>query len=301
MLVLVALNRCCISRIRGDGVVVLGRAARGTVDENGVLLYHENLESGLNGYWVEAKDLRAGDVFIGVNGELCTFVSIERVEFSEGITVYNFTVEGNHNYFVIAQTDEFGQTSVLVHNAEYDPLAEHQARVRLAKENIRETTTLFAQITDFVAGFNPIASLIEAAWGETGTGEKISGTGRVLAVASVVPVFKAGDKLIDVARCTAKRGDDIAIIAGRLTDSIARHALARNHFPGKSLDQLKALLNTTIENGVKYASKDDIAGRVMFYDKSTGIVVIFDGKGTGTMYRPDNIENLLKEWKLFVP
>jgi intein/homing endonuclease len=67
--------------------------------------------------WVEAKDLREGDVFIGANGELSTLVNKERVEFANGITVYNFTVDGNHDYFVVAQTAEWGQTSVLVHNA----------------------------------------------------------------------------------------------------------------------------------------------------------------------------------------
>jgi hypothetical protein len=96
----------------------LERAARGVVDENGVILYHENVEPGLNGFWVEAKDLREGDVLLGANGELSTVVSNERVECPDGITVYNFTVEGNHNYFVIAQTDEHGQTCTLVHNAE---------------------------------------------------------------------------------------------------------------------------------------------------------------------------------------
>jgi hypothetical protein len=44
----------------------LSRAAREVVDENGVALYHENLEPGLNGFWVEAKDLRVGDSFLGV-------------------------------------------------------------------------------------------------------------------------------------------------------------------------------------------------------------------------------------------
>jgi len=95
----------------------LSRAARSVVDENGVVLYHENLASGLNGFWVEAKDLREGDVFIGANGELSVLVSAERVQFDETIKVYNFTVDGNHNYFVIAKCDEFGQTCVLVHNA----------------------------------------------------------------------------------------------------------------------------------------------------------------------------------------
>jgi len=97
----------------------LERAARGTVDENGVWLYHENIDPGLNGFWVEAKDLHEGDVFLGANGELLTLVAQERVEFEESITVYNFTVDGNHNYFVIAAEDEYGQTCVLVHNAGY--------------------------------------------------------------------------------------------------------------------------------------------------------------------------------------
>jgi hypothetical protein len=82
-------------------------------------MYHGNLSPTENGFWVEAKDLRAGDVFIGANGELSTVVSNERVACPDGVTVYNFTVEGNHNYFVIAATDELGQTCVLVHNADY--------------------------------------------------------------------------------------------------------------------------------------------------------------------------------------
>ena len=107
-------SRSVFSSIEPD----LSRAARGTVDENGVVLYHENIDPGLNGFWVEAKDLREGDVFLGANGELLTLVSQERVEFEESITVYNFTVDGNHNYFVIAADDVYGQTCVLVHNAE---------------------------------------------------------------------------------------------------------------------------------------------------------------------------------------
>lgn len=103
----------------------LSRAAREVVDENGVILYHENLEPGLNGFWVEAKNLRAGDVFIGANGELSVLVAVERVTFPDGIKVYNFTVDGNHNYFVIAQTGDYGQTCILVHNAEYSGWIKH--------------------------------------------------------------------------------------------------------------------------------------------------------------------------------
>ncbi|GHT15617.1 hypothetical protein FACS1894170_13150 [Planctomycetales bacterium] len=97
----------------------LSRAAQEIVTENGTTLYHENLGITEFGYF-EAKDLRVGDVFLGANGELSTLVAQERVTFADGIKVYNFTVDGNHNYFVIAQTAEYGQTSILVHNAGLD-------------------------------------------------------------------------------------------------------------------------------------------------------------------------------------
>ncbi|GHT27809.1 hypothetical protein FACS18942_07590 [Planctomycetales bacterium] len=111
----------------------LSRAAQEVVNENGTILYHENLGVTENGYWVEAKDLREGDVFIGANGELSTLVSKERVEFAEGITVYNFTVDGNHDYFVIAQTAEYGQTCILVHNADYDIVGHHTIPKQIQK------------------------------------------------------------------------------------------------------------------------------------------------------------------------
>jgi hypothetical protein len=91
----------------------LERAAREFADG----VWHHNIAPTENGFWVEAKDLLVGDVFLGANGELSTLVDIERVELEESVKVYNFTVEGNHNYFVIATDDEFGQTCVLVHNA----------------------------------------------------------------------------------------------------------------------------------------------------------------------------------------
>ena len=94
----------------------LERAARSVVDENGVWLYHENVNPTEHGFWVEAKDLRVGDVFLGANGELSTLTNLVRVEQEGGIAVFNFTVEGNHNYFILAKEYEYGQTCVLVHN-----------------------------------------------------------------------------------------------------------------------------------------------------------------------------------------
>ena len=94
----------------------LERAARAVVDENGLIIYHDNIEPGLNGFWVEAKDLRIGDVFLGANGELSTLTGLMRVEQSGGIAVFNFEVAGNHNYFVIAKNVEGATTAVLAHN-----------------------------------------------------------------------------------------------------------------------------------------------------------------------------------------
>jgi len=58
-----------------------------------------------NGYWVEAKDLRVGDVFLGANGELSTLVATERV--ADSFAVFNFRVDGNHNYYILAKEYEY--------------------------------------------------------------------------------------------------------------------------------------------------------------------------------------------------
>jgi hypothetical protein len=48
---------------------------------------------------------------------LSTLTNIVRVEQEDGIAVFNFTVEGNHDYFVLAKEYGLGQTCVLVHNS----------------------------------------------------------------------------------------------------------------------------------------------------------------------------------------
>jgi len=67
----------------------LERAARELADG----FYHENVAPGLNGFWVEAKDLCVGDVFLGTNGELSTLTNVVRVKQEGGIAVFNFTME----------------------------------------------------------------------------------------------------------------------------------------------------------------------------------------------------------------
>ena len=117
----------------------LNRAARSVVVENGITLYHENLESTLNGYWVEAKDLRLGDVVLGANGELTTLTNIVRVEQSGGIAVFNFTVEGNHNYFILEKDYAYGQTSILVHNGKCG------SNAKILRGNMEAAGTKFKQ------------------------------------------------------------------------------------------------------------------------------------------------------------
>jgi hypothetical protein len=100
----------------------LNRAARDAVTEGSITLQHENLAVTKNGFYVEAKDLKVGDTFIGANGEPSTLEATDRKEYPNGISVYNFTVEDNHNYFVIANYEAFqnGSMPVLVHNAKYN-------------------------------------------------------------------------------------------------------------------------------------------------------------------------------------
>jgi hypothetical protein len=71
--------------------------------------------------YVDAKDLQVGNIFIGANGELTTLTVTNRVGYPDGITVYNFTVADNHNYFVVASLEAYenGASVVLVHNADY--------------------------------------------------------------------------------------------------------------------------------------------------------------------------------------
>ena len=95
------------------------------MDENGVWLYHDNISPTEHGFWVEAKDLLVGDVFLGANGELSTLTNIVRVEQEGGIAVFNFEVEGNNNYFILAKEYEYGQTCVLVHNGLCKPHNHH--------------------------------------------------------------------------------------------------------------------------------------------------------------------------------
>jgi len=123
----------------------LERAARDYAFENGVWMYHENVTPTQHGYWVEAKDLRVGDVFLSADGKLSTLTNAVRVEQKGGIDVFNFKVEGNHNYFILAKNYEYGQSCILVHNGDCDlPMQEHH----FATNKNQEFTPEFEKILD---------------------------------------------------------------------------------------------------------------------------------------------------------
>ena len=59
--------------------------------------------------WIQAGVLVAGDCVMDSNGNVQTIQSTKTVNHSDPVTVYNFTVENTHTYFV-------GNASILVHN-----------------------------------------------------------------------------------------------------------------------------------------------------------------------------------------
>ncbi len=61
-----------------------------------------------NGHWIEAGDLVSEELLETIDGSWRKIESVSRVEGQE--TVYNFTVDNDHDYFV-------GETGFLVHNA----------------------------------------------------------------------------------------------------------------------------------------------------------------------------------------
>ena len=60
--------------------------------------------------WIDAADLRAGDILLRVNGEYVVVEKVQHEILEVPITVYNFQVEDYHTYYVT-------ETGVLVHNS----------------------------------------------------------------------------------------------------------------------------------------------------------------------------------------
>ena len=87
----------------------LSRAARDYVFENGVWLYHEDVTPTEHGYWVEAKDLKVGDIFLGANGELSTLTKVSSltIPFVFGMTASK--AEGRAESIIFHLQRRFGE------------------------------------------------------------------------------------------------------------------------------------------------------------------------------------------------
>lgn len=62
----------------------------------------------VDGQWLKAKYIKAGDILQDENGEKVVVKDVRHEQQKNPLTVYNFEVEGNHNYYV--------GTGILVHN-----------------------------------------------------------------------------------------------------------------------------------------------------------------------------------------
>ncbi len=66
--------------------------------------------------WIGAEDLRAGDILQLVNGETVIVEQVQHELLENSETLYNFSVDGNHNYYVAESVESNVNDFVLVHN-----------------------------------------------------------------------------------------------------------------------------------------------------------------------------------------
>lgn len=92
--------------------VVRFRDARGNVETIQTTDDHPFWVEGVG--WLMAKDLLVGDQVDQPDGANAVVLSSVREEHPEGITVYNFEVEGDHTYFV--EDGQGEKTAIWVHN-----------------------------------------------------------------------------------------------------------------------------------------------------------------------------------------
>ena len=79
---------------------------------------------------------------------------------------------------------------------------------------------------------------------------------------------------------------------------IAQHA-RDGHFPKKSVEEVLNMIKQVKEQGDIILDPLD-HNRFIIYDKKQRLILVFDGKGGGTFFRPDGknaFENWLRHWK----
>ena len=66
--------------------------------------------------WISAKNLRVGDILVAVNGQKVIVEQVQHEILEQPQTLYNFEVEGNHNYYVAESVKLSTNKFVLAHN-----------------------------------------------------------------------------------------------------------------------------------------------------------------------------------------
>ncbi|MDE7182766.1 MAG: InlB B-repeat-containing protein [Clostridia bacterium] len=102
--------------------------------------------------WIGAEDLRAGDILQLVNGDTVVVESVQHEILENSQTLYNFEVDGNHNYYVSENIYTNINNFVLVHNRNCGGGTgqkfndDQQALLDLAKKNRRGVSEREANI-----------------------------------------------------------------------------------------------------------------------------------------------------------
>ena len=104
-------------------------------------LYHANIDANTGEYYVEVSNLQVGGTFIGSNGEQTSLFTTHREERLEGISVYNFEVDGTSNCYIITSYEAYlaGTESVLVHHAGCSDVNGRVYRLQNGSERVMRT------------------------------------------------------------------------------------------------------------------------------------------------------------------
>lgn len=96
--------------------------------------------------WIAAENLRAGDILQTVKGETVIVEQVQHEIAEHSQTLYNFAVDGNHNYYVADSIDSPTSDFVLVHNRgcngfSKDPSARNTTKLRFENGKITHAAT----------------------------------------------------------------------------------------------------------------------------------------------------------------
>lgn len=91
--------------------------------------------------WTSARELRAGDVLVTLNGEYVVVEQVQHELLESPEITYNFEVEDYHTYYVSA-------TEVLVHNA----CSENPQKIRYTQDSISKNFRDGSSVDDMISG-----------------------------------------------------------------------------------------------------------------------------------------------------